>query len=87
MHTPLPCAQHCSVLSHPCVAVLHRLGLGLPHIPPPSFGQQPHRQQQEQELAEVIRESKRVGELLLKAGDQELGAVQQQADQLLDKFK
>lgn len=65
---------------------MHRLGLGLPHIPPPSFGQ-PHWQQQEQELAEVIRESKRVGELLLKAGDQELGAVQQQADQLLDKFK
>jgi hypothetical protein len=58
----------------------------LPHIPPPSF--QPHsRQQQEQELAEVIRESKRVGELLLKAGDQELAAVQQQADTLLDKFK
>lgn len=66
---------------------MHRLGLGLPHIHPPSFGQPQHGQQQEQELAEVIRESKRVGELLLKAGDQELGAVQQQADQLLDKFK
>jgi hypothetical protein len=31
--------------------------------------------------------AKRVGELLLKAGDQELAAVQQQADKLLDSFK
>lgn len=35
----------------------------------------------------MIRESKRVGELLLKAGDQELAAVQQQAEHLLDKFR
>jgi hypothetical protein len=46
-----------------------------------------HRQQHEQELQEVIRESKRVGELLLKAGDKELAAVQEQADQLLNNFK
>jgi hypothetical protein len=57
---------------------------------PPHFHQAPpssFHSQRDSELQEVIRESKRVGELLLKAGDQELAAVQQQADKLLHNFK
>lgn len=69
--------------------LLYRLGLGGLPLPPHFHQTQPSsfHSQRDNELQEVIRESKRVGGLLLKAGDQELAAVQQQADKLLHSFK
>jgi hypothetical protein len=84
-HTPADITP-CNPLSHTTYPLSRRLGIpGLP-LPPPLYHQNA-QQQHSQELQEVIRESKRVGELLLKAGDQELAVVQQQADTLLHKFR